>query len=48
MAAAAAALPGLDTTPAHRLNMDVGDWRDRVTVHRTNGCTCTTTQAAGP
>lgn len=35
----AAATPGIDTTTAHRLNIDVGHWRDLLAAHRTGGCT---------
>jgi hypothetical protein len=35
----AATAPGIDTTTAYRLNIDVGHWRDLVTAHRTGGCT---------
>ncbi|MFI0742794.1 hypothetical protein ACH4PU_32635 [Streptomyces sp. NPDC021100] len=34
-----ATTPGIDTTTAYRLNIDIGHWRDLVTAHRTGGCT---------
>ncbi|MGW6202196.1 hypothetical protein ACWF9B_00865 [Streptomyces sp. NPDC055089] len=33
-----------DPTPAYRLNLDLGHWRELLALHRAHGCTSPATQ----
>ncbi|MFJ5635041.1 hypothetical protein ACIQF5_20690 [Streptomyces goshikiensis] len=34
----AATRAAADTTPAYRLNIDLGDWRELIAAHQSGGC----------